>query len=88
MPASCSLPQDHLKDEDISIRDRERCLLCSSFCHTAVAYKQHANDLVAANNALQSADKLVKTLVHLLQLSHHASILCSIGPTCCDASVA
>ena len=86
MPARCSLPQEHLKNEDASIRDRERCLLCSSFCHTAVAYKQHANDLVAANNALENADKLIKALVLLLQLSGHALSLCLSGPTCFDAS--
>jgi hypothetical protein len=34
----------------------------------AIAYKQHAQDLVAAKNALESSDKLVKLLVLISRL--------------------
>ena len=42
-------------------RQREGLSLCTSFCHTATAYKE-ANDLEAAVNACESAAELMREL--------------------------
>ena len=64
---SCRL-QKHVRSElqekgedNPSASQRETCSLCTSFCHTASAYKE-ANDLEAAVNACESAAELMREL--------------------------
>ena len=64
---SCRL-QKHVRSElqekgedHPSASQRETCSLCTSFCHTASAYKE-ANDLEAAVDACESAAELMREL--------------------------